>query len=307
MPTIDLTTAPPPPRHALDGAPRRVGLTLRELQRAAELAGGAPLPFDVAPPSEADAMESRLGASPATTEDQVYRQAVAALPDPTDSLTRRGLVVDGDLDAGLAGAVGLLATPATAVDLDVAAAGVQGKAWHRSAAGAVAALATVDGIVFELAWFGADRWPDELARVAAVPEEVALRESAVPSYVDLPYELADAAAEAMRSGRADLLPVVVARHPGGVAGPSGALSDAETAAVLTALSAEAHGRLRGLVADVSGTALSVVGVASWTLVADGWRALRPHRVDGEQRVEIRAVGPADLAGSLAPALAEVVR
>ncbi len=311
MPTIDLTTvavrAEAPPRHALDAAPRRIGLTLTELQHAATLAGGAPLPFEVAPPTTADAMQSRLGRSPAAAEDQSYRAAVAALHDAADSLERRGLLVDGALDTGLAGAIGLLAAPRTALDLDVRVAGVQAKVWQRQDGPAVASLATADGIVFELGWFATDAWAGELARVAAVSEDVTLGASAVPSYVDLPFELADAAAEATRVGRGDLLPVLAQRHAGSVRGPEGALADDAVARVLTALAGEAQGRLRALVADVSGAEVDTVGVVSWTLLADGWRALRPHQEDGVPRLEIRAVTPADLAAVVAPVLEEAAR
>ncbi len=115
--------------------------------------------------------------------------------------------------AGLLGAIGLLATPQTALDLDVTAAGVRVRAWHRASGDAVATLATVDGIVFELAWFHTSAWADELARVAVLPEDCLLAESAVPAYLDLPYELADAASEAARSGRGDLVPVLAGQHP----------------------------------------------------------------------------------------------
>ncbi len=308
MPTIDLATPPPPPSSPLGGAPRRIGLTLPELQLVAEAAGDAPLPFRPPEHRPVSAMESRLGATPASSTARAYDETLAALHDPTDSLTRRGLLVDGALDEGLAGAVGLLATPEVALDLDVAAGGVQVKAWHRHAAGAVATLATIDGLVFELAWTPHDAWPDELRRVAVISEEIEVRASAVPSYVDLPYELVDGAAEAIRSGRGDLVPVLVDRHSGTVRGADGTvLPDGEVAQLLTALTTEAHGRVRGLVADVTGTALSVVGVISWTLLADGWRALRPHREDGSQRVEVRTVSPDELPEILAPVLAEAAR
>lgn len=303
MPTIDLTAVPArPPRHALDAAPRRIGLTLTELQHAASLAGGAPLPFEVAAPTAVDTIQSRLGQSPAATDDQAYRTAVAALHDPADALTRRGLLTDGALDAGLAGAIGLLAAPRTALDVDLRMAGVQAKVWQRQDGPAVASLATVDGIVFELGWFATDAWPGELARVAAISEDVALGTSTVPSYVDLPFELADAAAEATRVGRGDLLPVLAARHCGAVLGPDGVLPDDAVARLLTALASEAQGRLRALVADVSGAEVDTVGVVSWSLLADGWRALRPHQQDGVPRLEIRAVEPADLAAVVAPVL-----
>ncbi len=309
MPTIDLSVPPPPPASALDGAPRRIGLTLPELRLAAELAGGAPLPFEAAPEPAVAAIEGRLGDSPATTDSQAYRRVLDALPDAREALTRRGLVVDGALDPGVAGAIGLLATPTMALDLDVAVRGAHAKAWHRVAhrAGrrsAVAALATADGVVFELAWFGADAWAAELSRVAVLPEDAPVDGSAVPAYVDLPLELADAAGEALRAGRAEVVAALVARHSGNVRDAAGdEIPDATVTRLLTGLASEAHGRLRGLVADLSGGAVATVGVVSWTLVDDGWRALRHHREGDEDRVEVRAVEPDDLATALAPVLA----
>ncbi|WP_158296513.1 hypothetical protein, partial [Nocardioides albidus] len=70
---------------------------------------------------------------------------------------------------------------------------------------------------------------------------------------------------------------------------------------------EARGRLRALVADVSGAEVDTVGVVSWTLLADGWRALRPHHEDGVLRLEIRAVAADDLAAVVAPVLGEAAR
>lgn len=307
MPTIDLTTVATRPASALVAAPRRIGLTLPELQHAARLAGGAPLPFEVAPPRDTDAMQARLGRSPATLDDQAYRGVVAALHDPDESLARRGLLDGTRLDPGLAGAIGLLAAPRLALDVDVSMAGVQAKVWHRQDGSAVASLATADGMVFELGWFGTDAWPAELARIAVPSEEVTVERSAVPSYVDLPFELADAAAEAGSAGRGDLLPVLVARHTGRVHGADGPLADDVVVRLLTALSGEARGRLRALVADVSGDAVDTVGVISWSLLADGWRALRPHHADGALRLEVRAVGPDDLAAVVAPVLGEAAR
>jgi hypothetical protein len=307
--TIDLGTPPPPPSGLLDGLPRRVTLTLPELQLVARSAGDAPLPFVLAEPSETGSLEGRLGASRTTTEDQAYAAALASLHDPRASLARRGLLVDDSVDEGLLGAVGLLATPEVAVDLDVAVAGpggVQVKAWHRQAGEAVAALATCDGVVFELAWYATTAWPAELGRVAVLPEDLALRESAVPAGVDLPYELIDAAAEAVTSGRADLVPVLAARHDGEVLDAGGrTLSHAETVTILGALSSEARGRLRVLVADVTGETTDVVGVRSWVLLADGWRSLRPHLAAGSSRVTVSKVAPSGLAADLAPVLAQV--
>ncbi|HET9420523.1 MAG TPA: hypothetical protein VFO49_05250 [Nocardioides sp.] len=311
MPTIDLSTPPPAPDGTLDALPRRAALTLPELRMVAEAAGGAPLPFDVAEPGgggESGTLEDRLGQSRGTVEDQAYLEVLDSLHDPGASLQRRGLLVDGAVDEGLLGAVGLLATPRLALDIDIVADHVQGKAWHRQAGEAVATLSTVDGIVFELAWFPTASWPTELSRVAVIPEDLALRESSVPAKVDLPYELADSAAEALRSSRDDLVTVLASRHSGEVLDADGApLTEVATGRLLAALAAEARGRLRVLAADVSGEETSVVGVVSWVLLADGWRALTPHRSGGGTRVAVRKVEPDDLAADLAPVLAEVTR
>ena len=256
MPTIDLSTPPPAPDGVLDALPRRAALTLPELRLVAEAAGGAPLPFDLTEPAEAAALEDRLGQSRGTVEDQGYRTVLDSLHDPHTSLGRRGLLSDGRVDEGLLGAVGLLATPHLALDIDIVADQVQAKAWHRQAGGAVATLSTVDGIVFELAWFTTALWSGELGRIAVIPEDLGRRESAVPVRADLPYELADAAAEALRSSRAELVPVLTARHSGEVLGANGApLNDVEAGRLLAALDTEARGRLRVMAADVSGSSI----------------------------------------------------
>ncbi|WP_323792498.1 hypothetical protein [Nocardioides sp.] len=310
MSTIDLSTPSPAPRSLLGSLPRRVALTLPELQEVARRAGDAPLPFDLAESAPADALESRLGESRACVEDEAYATALAALHDPVDSLTRRGLISsDGTLEEGLAGAVGLLATPQVALDLDL---GVQGeslrqvKAWHRQSGDAVASLATGDGLVFELAWFPTTAWPAELARVAVLPEDHSKRASQVPPVVDLPFELADAAVEAGSHGRSDLLQVLISRHEGDVLDGEGRpLPQAEVPGVLDALGRESRGRLRALVADVSRSTTTVVGVRSWVLLADGWRTLHSHHGGEPARVEIRSITAAELAVDLAPVLAEV--
>jgi hypothetical protein len=306
VPTIDLSTPPPPPDGTLDALPRRVALTLHELRLVADRAGGAPLPFEVRSPGETPAIEDRLGQSPGTTQHQAYVDVLASLHDAETSLSRRGLITEGAVDDGLLGAVGLLATPTLAVDIDIVAGAVHAKAWHRQSGGAVATLATVDGIVFELAWFPTAQWSTELGRVGVLPEEVALGESGVPAAVGLPYGLADAAAEAVVGSRSDLLPVLAAQHSGEVLDESGTpLSEAEVVTIVAALSSEARGRLRALVADVSGDTTTVVGVVSWTLLADGWHALRPQQTDGDLRVDVRRVESADLGADLAPVLAAV--
>lgn len=305
MVTIDLSAAPPAPTAGgLGGLPRRLSLTLPELRFVAERAGGAPLPFAVPGATDTEPLGDRLGRSPTAIDTEAYAAALTGLRDPGSSLARRGLLVDTSLDETLLGAVGLLATPALAVDVDVAAGGVRARAWHRQRGDAVATLATTDGLVFELAWFPVDHWAGELARLAVPPEGVVPRPSGVPAYLDLPHTLADAAGEAVRSLRADLLSVLVAEHTGATRDADGrTVPDLEVVTLLGTLARETRGRLRVLVADA--TAASVVGVVAWVLLADGWRALRPRRVDGADRVVVARVGPGDLAVELTPVLAEV--
>jgi hypothetical protein len=309
--TIDLGPPRPTPHDLLDGLPRRVALTLPELRFVAEHANGAPLPFDLHADAPDDALDDRLGRSRGSDDGAAYAEALARLHDPTTSLSRRGLLVggpeDGAVDEGILGAVGLLATPDVAVDLDVAAGSVQVRSWHRQSGGAVAALSTHDGLVFELAWFPTWAWAAELARVAVVPEDLPLADSVVPDRLDLPHELADAAVEAARTHRTDLVPVLVSRHAGAVTDGAGReLGDGEVTSVLTGLATEARGRLRALVADVSGDETTTVGVLAWTLVADGWRAVRSRREEGGLRLEVARVIPEDLAAELAPVLAQVL-
>lgn len=311
MATIDLGPPRPRPHDLLDGLPRRVALTLPELRFVAARANGAPLPFDLTDPAGADgALDDRLGRSRGSDDQAAYAEALSRLHDPATSLSRRGLLVggpdDGAVDEGLLGAVGLLATPTVAVDLDVAAGPVQAKSWHRQSGGAVAALSTQDGLVFELAWFPTWAWAAELARAAVVPEDLPLADSVVPERLDLPHELADAAIEAARTHRVDLVPVLVQQQTGTATDGAGReLTESELVSVLTGLATEARGRLRALVADVSGDETTTVGVLAWTLVADGWRAMRAHHDGSGLRLEVVRVIPEDLAAELAPVLAEV--
>jgi hypothetical protein len=306
MVTIDLTSPSTRPASFLDGLPRRIALTLPELRLAARTAGDAPLPFDLSEAAGPGALEGRLGQSRGTADEAAYASALGSLHDPAETLRRRGLLTDAGLDAGLAGAIGLLATPRLALDIDVAAAGSQVKAWHRQADGAVATLATCDGIVFELAWFPADQWPGELARIAAIPDGVDLRDSDVPATMDLPFQLVDAIGEALRSGRSDLVPVLVEQHGEGVLDADAArIPDGDAVSAVAAVHAEGRGRLRVLAAEVADASTTSVGVASWVLLADGWHSLTPHQEDSGPRVTVRRVAPDDLATELAPVLAQV--
>jgi hypothetical protein len=305
MVTIDLTTPPAPPAGFLEGMARRLALTLPELRLVAELAGRAPLPFDVhdtAP--DADGLSGRLGRSRGSVEDSAYADALGTLHDPHESLRRRGLLTDEGADPGVVGAVGLLATPRLALDIDVAAGATQVKAWHRQDGGAVASLSTCDGIVFELAWFPVDQWTTELARVTSVPEDLPLGASHVPAHLDVPYALADAIGEALRSGRSDLVPVLTGQAEGTVRADGADLGDAEAATAISAVHTEGRGRLRILAAEVSDRATTSVGVVSWVLLKDGWHSLTPRHDDGA-RVAVARVDHDALATELAPVLAQV--
>ncbi len=308
MVTIDLTTPPAPPATFLDGLARRLALTLPELRHVADLAGGAPLPFDLHPAAGADsdagALSGRLGASRGSTEDSAYSDALGTLHDAEETLRRRGLVTDDGADPGLVGAVGLLATPRLALDLDVAAGATQVKAWHRQSGGAVASLSTCDGIVFELAWFPVEQWTAELARVTTVPEDLPLTTSHVPAHLDVPYALADTIGEALRSGRSDLVPVLASQAEGEVRADGDPLGAAEASTALAAVHTESRGRLRILAAEVAEGATASVGVVSWVLLNDGWHSLTPRHDDGA-RVSVSRVEPDDLATALAPVLAQV--
>jgi hypothetical protein len=169
MPTIDLTTPPPAPEGTLEALPRRIALTLPELRLLAARSGDAPLPFDVTESAHDTALENRLGQSPLAADDAAYVAALGSLHDPADSLARRGLLVGDEPDAGVAGALGLVAAPALAIDLDVVVDRVHARAWHRQRENAVATLATTDGLVFELAWFSTGQWVAELGRVPVLP------------------------------------------------------------------------------------------------------------------------------------------
>ncbi len=308
MVTIDLTTPPVPPASFLDGMARRLALTLPELRLVADLAGGAPLPFDLQPAEGgtdgSGALSGRLGASRGSSEDSAYTDALGTLHDPEQTLRRRGLVTDDGADPGLVGAVGLLATPRLALDLDVAAGATQVKAWHRQSGGAVASLSTCDGIVFELAWFPVDQWTVELGRVTTVPEDLPLTSSRVPVLLDVPYALADSVGEAIRSGRSDLVPILVAQAEGEVRGDGEPIGEAAATAALSAVHSESRGRLRILAAEVAEGATSSVGVVSWVLLNDGWHSLTPRHDDGA-RVSVARVEPDDLPTELAPVLAQV--
>lgn len=302
MTTVDLgVPTPAASEHASAdawaGVPRRIGLSIAELTHACGMIG-APLPFETVSAQPGSGLEGRLGATRATAEAEAFERAVAALGDPAVSLERRALVTDGALDAGIAGALGVLTSPEIVLDIDVTIDDLRGHSWHRQRGDAVAALSTVDGLIFELSWFPTGGWAAEIARAGALPDDCELRDSDVPDHLEVPFELADSVFEALRTGRTELVPVLT----GG---------DTTLETVLTALSREARGRLRAVVGvlptDGAVDERSPLGVVSWTLVNDGWRAFRPRTTDGHVQLNVTSVEPRELAAELAPILAEVSR
>src|SRR5690606_11459699 len=141
-------------------------LTLPELVRAAELAAVV-LPFaPPAPPAglaEVDPDES-LASRGLLTGPAVHQPAVdQAVADGAgaDQTLAGQAAADGAgedfLDARLTTALRALAAPQVALDLTVDLASADGsrtahlRVWHRQRHGAVASLATADGVVFALA------------------------------------------------------------------------------------------------------------------------------------------------------------
>ena len=135
---------------------------------------------------------------------------------------------------------------------------------------------------------------------------IALSASTVPADMDVAFSVLDAAGEALRTGRSDLVPVLLTHHgEGGVLSAGEALSDADAVSAVGAVHTEGRGRLRILGAEVSGRTTTDVGVISWVLLRDGWHSLSPYQ-DGETaRIQLRLVDPDDLAAELAPVLAQV--
>ena len=85
------------------------------------------------------------------------------------------------------------------------------------------------------------------------------------------------------------------------------MAEADVAGLLQTLSRETRGRLRALVARVGDRTPGVVGVVSWLLLSDGWHALETQSGVGSDTpvVRVRAVEASELAGALAPVIAEV--
>lgn len=312
MATVDLSQPTRPVAdHLLAELPRRLTLTLPELTLAAELAGGAPLPFAHQSSRPGYALPADSMDPGTSVEDRAYATALATLPPARETLSTRGLLLDGSegrsgLEPGLAGAVGLLAAGTLGLDLDVRVGEQRVRAWHRQGGPAVASLATADGLVFELSWFGVPNWPAELARVAHLPPDLPTGTSRVPDELCTPFALLDAVGEALRSGRPELVGVLVGNSSLSVSADGRPLSAADAEAALCAVHEETRGRLRVLAAPLGASSEPRVGLVSWLLLADAWHEVAPDPDDTEPRVRLRRVAPTGLAAAVAPVL-EAVR
>ena len=285
LPTIDLSTPPPAPDGMLDALPRRAALTLPELRLVAEAAGGAPLPFDVAEPgggSESGALEDRLGQSRGTVEDQAYLRGarLPARPDASLGASRPARRRSGRRGPARRRRAARHPAPRARrrhrrrprAGQGLAPAcrrggrdAVHGRR-HRVRAGVVP-----DGLVARRA--GPGRGDPGGPHPAASPRCPPRRTSPTSWPTRRPRRCAARATTWSPCSP----PATPARSTTPTAPRS---TEVETGRLLAALAAEARGRLRVLAADVSGEETSVVGVVSWVLLADGWRALTPHRAGG---------------------------
>ena len=280
MPPSTSPPPAPPPANLLDGLPRRVALTLPELRLVAERAGDAPLPFDVTEP--AGPGPSRTGwaraagrprtpptSRPSPRLHDAARLAVPPRPArPTAPSTPAWSAPSGCWPPRGRPRPRRPRRRRAGEGLAPRGRGSRRDPGHRRRdrlrAGVVPTAAS-----------GPRSWPGP----AWCPRTCRCAPPAVPDHLDLPFDLANAAAEAMRTGRADLLPVLVepARRRQSSTPTARPLADSD---VQTARWPPSHdetrGRLRALVADVAAGETTVVGVVSWVLVADGWRAFRPY-------------------------------
>lgn len=308
---------------AAPALPRRLVLGLDELLALARLSGDLRLPLHLGTPGGAgaatDRVAARLSGGTAAPEQEAAAMLARAAASAADEgpegaptrLTEAGLLSGGSPPAELRGALEVLAHPEVLVTLDLAVAQhgreVPLRAWFAVAGGAVVQLATVDGLRYELGWFGARDWGAALARTVHVDALLAAPpdDHVLPVAWSLPHELLLAGAAAARDRRDDLLDELLRMHAGLVRDEHGAAVDDVTArAWLTRLETSTHGRMRATVTSAHDD--RTAGVVSWLRLDDGWCELRARVVDDEHIVDVRRVHPADLGRSLAPLVAEVL-
>ena len=232
MATVDLTTPPRQPESLLDGLPRRVALTLPSCGswRGSPATHRCP---STSPSPGPGALEDRMGQSRASAEDAAYLAALGSparprrLPGPPRAPRRRHRRRRSGGRRRPARHPRRRPRPRRPrrrrAGQGLAPRGRRRgrdpghRRRHRLRAGVVRRAA-----VARRARPGSASCP-RTCRSA----------SAVPDHVDLPFDLASAAAEAMRTGRSDLLPVLVTQHAGRVVdGEGGPDADRDVRALL---------------------------------------------------------------------------
>lgn len=297
--TLDLDGTPAAAVATAALLPRRVLLPRAALESLADRTG-TPLPWrtDPAPTRLARA----LGGPGA---------AVAAEPHPERLLRARGLLTaTGAPVAEVADALGVFASPEVFVRLDLGVrrpAAVRGvarfTAWHHHGQGRVTAVSSAGGPALELAWFADGHWQRELAHLVTVPPDEAAGSPA--DRLTLPYDLLLGSGAARRLRRPAVLAELLARHRvlGPDGGPLGAPAAAEQVRLLHSTE---RGRLQVTVAGV-GDGRRALGVVTWVLFADGWRALVPATTDGVPVVHVVATAPLTLGAVVVRLVAGVQR
>ncbi|MCW2766888.1 MAG: hypothetical protein JWO11_2847 [Nocardioides sp.] len=190
-------------------------------------------------------------------------------------------------------ALEVLAAPELLVDVDVAVGSDRVRAWHRFARGRVTALATAGGRV-ELCWYDDDLWRLELARAVTVTTPPASAEPP-PGPIDLPFELLLGTGEAVRLERDDVFGELMGRYGAGL-----------DAAGVRRLHTGSLGRLRAVVSGVGSSGAHRVGWVSWSLFADGWRALTPYTSGCVAMVRVHPVDPPRLGVEVARLMTTVL-
>jgi hypothetical protein len=316
--------------------PAAVRLDLAELLLLAERCGSPRLPLDLDASADADGdpstarLQERLAGGTRSTGDQARDLVAAAHQRVADDSTAvaSGLVALGLLDdAGtphrdVVTALGVLAAPEVMLVLDLVVRREPGadradadradadredrlRSWFAVRGDVVAQLATATGLDHELAWYGVGGLTAALTRAATVDDE----EPAPPvPMLDVPFEVFTDGTEAVRRDRDDLLAEVVRRTPAPTLVDGVPASATATAELVAGLETSTTGRLRLVVSGAGNPEeRAVLGVVTWLRTGGGWRELSARTVDGVPTVRISPVGPGDLARSVGPVLAQVVR
>jgi hypothetical protein len=308
VPLVDLT-APAP---AADTRPRRLPVTLAELDALAELLEHLPLPVRAAAP-----VGGRL---------QDRMEGGARVPDATEpadvrnSLRDKGLTVGStddqpdDVPPAVRASLAALALGTPRIELravvDRGGTPVPLTAWFGVLGPVATGLGTVDGRTFELSFFGVEHLRAELVRALPAPVGGEPAPRLPAGGLRLPWEALTAATEAGERGRGELVQRLAQRVA--AERPDLGLGAADVVRALGEVRAALRGRLRATVtggrppAEGTGAAETPgVGVLSWLLLGDRWHALAPVREPGRRDVLLRPVAAEDLPAQVAELVAEV--